>query len=205
MPSFINPNYFLGLRITSSSILEKIGKLQTELISKNEVLSNYIEPPCKAHVTLSVMHLEDDELETCKSMLQEKFKPNLSEADRTLTFEGLGRFGNRVLFVKPHTGIESLQKMHEDLQNLLIESELKTEVGRDFHPHVTMFKTSRPKSGRKRNNETKEKLGLDDELLEEFKDLHFGEEIVEEIQLLSMTKPKAEDGYYHCEASFSLC
>jgi len=185
--------------------LEKIDKLQTDLIAKNEVLAKYIEPPCKAHITLSVMHLDDEELETCKNMLQEKYKQSLSEAERTLSFEGIGRFGNRVLFVKPNTGIESLQKMQLELQNLLIESDLKTEVGRDYHPHVTLFKTSKPKGGRKRNNKGKDKLGFDDELIEEFKDLDFGEEIVEDIQLLSMNKPKAEDGYYHCEASFSLC
>ena len=185
--------------------MEKIDKLQNELIAKNEVLSKHIEPPCKAHITLSVMNLDDDDLETCKNMLQEKFKPNLTEADRTLTFEGIGRFGNRVLFVKPNLGIESLKKMHLELQNLLIESEIKTEVGREYNPHVTLFKTSKPKGGRKRNSKGKDKTGFDDDLIEEFKDINFGEEIVEEIQLLSMNKPKAEDGYYHCEASFSLC
>ena len=64
-----------------------------------------------------------------------------------------------------------------------------------------MFKVRVHGKGRRKkrdsgNNSPKNLKDCDVDDLEQF---YIGEEVIDKIQLLSMDKPKDEDGYYYCE------
>ena len=204
MGPFNKANYFIGLRITNTQVLERIGGLQSELISKFEYMKKHEEAPSKSHITLAVMHLSDDEsVDQCRTLL-EQFKPQYSREERTISFTGLGAFGSKVLFAKPDKGIEFLKKLRSDLHEVLSESDdIKVlEKEREFNPHLTLFKLRNERRGRK-GEAGKSKISLGDDI-NSYSDYDFGEQIADEIELLSMNKKKAEDGYYHSEGKFSL-
>ena len=47
-------------------------------------------------------------------------------------------------------------------------------------------------------------LNIPESLYKEISTFEFGEQTVEGLELLSMTKPKDDDGYYHCFLSCSF-
>ena len=61
---------------------------------------------------------------------------------------------------------------------------------RAFSPHLTIAKVS--KSSRKGVKQ------IDKETYSEFVDAEFGSDVVRGLELLSMSEPVGEDGYYHC-------
>merc|ERR1719154_417390 len=136
-------------------------------------------------------------------MIEEKFKPDYSLTDRTIAFKGVGVFGSKVLFAKPDVESEFLSRLRSDLHNVLEECEdiHLFEKNRKFNPHVTMFKV-RHERRRGKKSEGNNKIEVGD--IDGLSDYEFGKEIAEEIELLSMDKPKAADGYYFSEGYFPL-
>ena len=78
--------------------------------------------------------------------------------------------------------------VREEFSNHGIES----TDDRPFTAHLTVAKTSMGKGGKKRVRI------IPSESYEAFGDEEFGRESVREIELLSMTEPVDEEGYYHC-------
>ena len=210
MPGFKKPNYFLGVKITNPALLENVDKIQKQIIAENTGVAAFLEPPSKSHITLAVMNLSPDEVEACGSLIAEKFKPGFTVKQRTIQFRGIGNFGSRVLFSKPDEeceGFNTLHKIREQLQNILLEAGYGViEVEKEYHPHLTMFKVRGHGKGRrkKRDSGNNSPKNLKDCDVDDLKQFYFGEEIIDKIQLLSMDKPKDEDGYYYCEKSFPL-
>lgn len=199
--SQFKPNYFLGLRITNHTILENIEKFQNDIISSNEDIKNFAVASCKSHVTLPVLQLDkkSEDLEKCIRLLTENLKIKTQEHDNKVKFQGVGRFGSRVLFAKPVTGVSFLQSIFSLSQKILTDAGIKVENKIQYNPHLTLFKV---KSGRrKRDDEFNNKIEVD---IHKFDDFVFGEEKVSEVLLLSMNKEKADDGFYYKEASFPI-
>ena len=195
------------MRITNPTILENISKLQAELISKDESFKKHLEAPSKAHVTLAILNLNEETLEDCKSVLNNSFKPSYSESLRTVSFKGVGQFSKRVIFAKPSENIEFLRTLREDLLDIFSDHNIDVlEQDREFNPHLTLFKIRREKRRkRKKSGEDtkKDKLDIEDDQ-DNNSDYNFGEQVFDELELLSMNKAKAEDGYYFSEAKCSL-
>ncbi len=199
-------NYFIGVRLADPDILSNIESFQQDYASANEELAKSIEAPSKAHITINVLHLKEEELEACAALIREKFSLSLTDEERTLKIEGVDKFGSRVVWAKPTGGVEFLEKLRRELITILLEGKLDVrEVDRKFEPHVTMFKTqfrgSRNRNKRK-SGETEKKRQLGDDM-DLYSDTLFGEEVIKEFQLLSMNK-SLKDGYYHVEATFTL-
>ena len=197
-------NYFFGVRLTNPDILSNIESFQQEYASANEELLKDIEAPSKAHITINVLYLKEEEVEPCADLIREKLSLSLTDEERTLKIQGVDKFGSRVVWAKPIGGVEFLEKLRRELFRILLEGKFDVrEVDRKFEPHVTMFKTQfrGSRSNRRKSGEEKKKrLGDDIDL---YSDTLFGEDIIKEFQLLSMNKP-LKDGYYHSEATFSL-
>ena len=70
-----------------------------------------------------------------------------------------------------------------------------------FKPHLTLMKLSKMKKPKKGEKRLKK---IPPELYENYKLAHFGTQNVQNIQLLSMTKPVREDGYYFTQHTFPL-
>ena len=84
-------------------------------------------------------------------------------------------------------------------ENSLIDSYPKEE---DFTPHLTVMKLSRMDfKKRKLNNIKKIPIDL---YVDKWQNQHFGYQNINSIQLLSMTKPVQENGYYFCQHTFPL-
>ena len=193
-------NYFFGVRVKNADILSNIEKFQKDYISANEDLSKHIEEPSKAHITLNVLHLKEEEVEPCSKLIREKLVLSLTDDERrTLKIQGVDKFGSRVVWAKPVGGVEFLEKLRQELIRILLEGGFDArEVDRKFEPHVTMFKT---RGSRKKDGEEKKRQLGDD--IEDYSDTLFGEDIIKEFELLSMNKP-CKEGYYHSEATFTL-
>ena len=197
-------NYFFGVRLTNPEILSSIASFQQDYISVNEQLSKQIEEPSKAHITINVLHLKEEEVEPCANLIREKLSLSLTDEERTLKIKGVDKFGSRVVWAKPTEGIEFLEKLRKELNTILLEGGFDVrEVDRKFAPHVTMFKTRFRGSRKRRKSGDLNKRQLGDDI-DIYSDTLFGEDVINEFQLLSMNKP-SKDGYYHSEATFALC
>ena len=201
-------NYFFGVRIKNKDILSNIESFQKDYISANEELKKNIEEPSKAHITLNVLYLKEEEVEPCANLIREKLKLSLpdeeTEERRTLKIQGVDKFGSRVVWAKPVGGVDFLLKLRQEIIRILLEGGFDArEVDRKFEPHVTMFKTrgyGGSRSKKKSGEEKKRQLGDD---IDDYSDTVFGEDFIKEFELLSMNKP-CKDGYYHSEATFTL-
>lgn len=178
--------------------------MQTELISRHESLARHVEAASKAHVTLAVLHLSEEAVEDCKAALS-SFKPSYPEEDRTVNFTGIGLFSKRVVFAKPSSNIEFLKNLRAEVLSTLISGNIAVlEADREFNPHVTLFKIGRERKRRKSGEDkSKNKLDIEEER-DNYSEYNFGDQVFNEMELLSMNKAKAADGYYFSEGQFSL-
>ena len=69
---------------------------------------------------------------------------------------------------------------------------LPSTESRAFNPHLTVAKVSKARRKRKGIKH------IEEETYSSFLNASFGSEVVSAIELLSMTEPTSEDGYYHC-------
>ena len=72
---------------------------------------------------------------------------------------------------------------------------LPTTDNRKFNSHLTVAKLSNASRGDRRALGGR---GIPSDSFTALKDEHFGEQIVEGLELLSMNEPEDEDGYYYC-------
>merc|ERR1712098_916643 len=187
---------------TNQNILDNIDEFQNDLIASNENLKNFVEPPCKSHVTLPVLQLDrkTEEVEKCVKLLSENLKIEVPDRGNKVKFQGVGKFGSRVIFAKPVTGALFLQSIFSLTKNILVQGGIKAEDKREYNPHLTLFKVR--KERRKKSDKSNNKIEVED--ISKFDDFVFGEETISEILLLSMNKEKADDGFYFQEAAFSI-
>ena len=71
---------------------------------------------------------------------------------------------------------------------------LPSTDSRSFNPHLTIAKVSRSSKVR----------GIEPELYSELVDTEFGRETIIGLELLSMTDPPTDEGYYHCFERYSF-
>ena len=94
------------------------------------------------------------------------------------------------------------------VKSVFTASELSIEGGKDFVPHLTVAKMSQSASGRKKKKKNSKRgnylRGIDRSAYVELLEMEFGSQRIEGLELLSMTLPPAEDGYYHCFERYSF-
>ena len=102
------------------------------------------------------------------------------------------------------------------IESVFVSKDLSSSSTTNFSPHLTIAKMSkkpRPrayygrrhkkhhkKSKAKGGSESKdnELRGIDHSVYAELLETEFGRQTIEGLELLSMTHPAVEDGYYHC-------
>ena len=133
---------------------------------------------------------------------KEVFEKVIQEVDMKLwnndsfyvEFAGVGSFDNKVLFGAPVSGREILEYLNKSLYAGFDESGFVCESG--FTPHITLVKT--------KFKEGKAIGGIPSGCLEQVKTKYFGIQPIRSVQLLSMKKPKTEEGYFFCEKEINL-
>ena len=197
-PKRIMPNYFIAIRVSNPVIHSGVKIVQDSVVSHNEKLMPALIPLATLHLTLLVLHLEDEEkiqkatevLHQCRTSLE----PVLLNSALTLNFAGLDNFRHQVLFVKlcGEEGIVRLNTVANVVRDTFAKEGIPSTDSRDFSPHLTVMKLTCSPKLRKRGIR---KIPL--ESYATWTDFDFGEERVTSLHLCSMNK-KEEDGFYKC-------
>ncbi|KAL1284240.1 A-kinase anchor protein 7 isoform gamma [Trichinella pseudospiralis] len=172
------PNYFAAFQIKNAEILNRLKIVQEVLVDNDIKAKDCLVKLSKSHLTLFVMHLDEVHcLHEAKNALQAAAKL-IRESDiksLTLDFEGLQEIRKMVVNSFKEYGI------------------LSTDKSEHFTPHLTIAKAGK----------LQKKFKFDPASYEEFVDMHFGEEVVTDLQLLKM-KSENKDSYYDCVAEISV-
>ena len=197
-PKRIMPNYFIAIRVSNPLIHSGVKIVQDSIVSHDEKLKPALIPLATLHLTLLVLHLEDEEkiqkaievLHQCRTSLE----PVMLNSALTLNFAGLNHFRHQVLFVKlcGEEGIVRLNTVANVVRDTFAKEGIPSTDSRDFSPHLTVMKLTRSPKLRKRGIR---KIPL--ESYATWTDFDFGEERVTSLHLCSMNK-KEEDGFYKC-------
>ena len=204
-PKRITPNYFLAIRVSSPQIHSAIKIVQDSITTHNEKLTPALIPLATLHLTIMVIHLENDEqiqratevLNQCKISLDHILQNNAL----TMTFSGLDHFNHQVLYAKLCGGedMEALKSVVNIVRETFTKEGIPSTDSREFSPHLTVMKLSRnPKLKRKGIKK------IPEESYASWVDMSFGEEPVNAVHLCSMNKKREKDGFYKCEATVTF-
>ena len=199
------PNWFLALQFDNREILDNIKTMQNDVTELQPNLRRACVPVEKSHITLFVFYVEnvDKVIEIVSEVVSSHEFRNERQIDTCIEVNGTGHFKNQVVFAKIILS-QKLRDLWKDIgmklaENSLIDSYPKEE---DFTPHLTILKLSRMDfKKRKLNNIKKIPIDL---YVDKWQNQHFGYQNINSIQLLSMTKPVQENGYYFCQHTFPL-
>ncbi|XP_071118097.1 uncharacterized protein [Haliotis cracherodii] len=198
IPRKPSPNYFVAVQITNPQIHSGLSQVQQEVMAVNHKMREVMIKLPTLHITLMVMNLQTEEdiarasaaLSESGSELRERFKtlPVLEVA-------GLGTFRNQVVFAKvsPGDALDDLTHIHGCVTNKMADHGVVSTETRGLTPHITIMKMSMAKPAFRRSVAKK----IDLSLYSKFKDMTFGTETVQRLQLCAMLKPKVTSGYYH--------
>lgn len=197
-PKRIVPNYFIAIRVSNPVIHSGVKIVQDSIVSHDENLKPALIPLATLHLTLLVLHLEDEEkiqkatevLHQCRTSLE----PVLLNSALTLNFAGLDNFRHQVLFVKlcGEERIVRLNTVANVVRDTFAKEGIPSTDSREFSPHLTVMKLTRSPKLRKRGIRK-----IPSESYATWTDFDFGEERVSSLHLCSMNK-KEEDGFYKC-------
>ena len=138
----------------------------------------------------------------------------------TIKLEGVGHFSNSVIFAKPKfVEKENFEMLWQTLRKHLIEKKFISENDskqrissfEDFSPHVTLLKMSRiykQNRNKRRRKDDKQVVPrkFPNGCTEDMQEKQFGEQMVDRIELLSLTKEGKKGGfpYYFCQQEFFI-
>ncbi|CAH3039267.1 unnamed protein product [Porites lobata] len=155
-PKRIIPNYFIAIRVSNPVIHSGVKIVQDSIVSHDENLKPALIPLATLHLTLLVLHLEDEEkiqkatevLHQCRTSLE----PVLLNSALTLNFAGLDNFRHQVLFVKlcGEEGIVRLNTVANVVRDTFAKEGIPSTDSREFSPHLTVMKLTRSPKLRKR-------------------------------------------------------
>ena len=200
-PKIQKPNWFLALQFDNREILDNVKTMQKDVIELQPNLSKACVPVEKSHITLFVFYVQN--VDKVIEIVSEVVSSHEFQNDTCITVNGTGHFKSQVVFAKM-TLDQKIRDLWKEIgmklaENSLIDSYPKEE---DFTPHLTVLKLSRMDfKKRKLNNIKKIPIDL---YVDKWQNQHFGYQNINSIQLLSMTKPVQENGYYFCQHTFPL-
>lgn len=200
-PKKIVPNYFVAIRVSNPHIHSGVKIVQDSIVAQNEKIKPALIPLATLHLTLLVVHLDDDKqiqkaidiLHGCRSSLE----PILLNSALRLNFSGLDQFRHQLLFVKVdgEEEIATLKSVADIIRETFAKEGIPSTDSRDFNPHLTVMKLTRSPKLRKKGIRK-----IPAESYSSWIDLSFGEEPVRALHLCSMNA-KDKDGFYKCVTS----
>ncbi|KAJ8385900.1 hypothetical protein AAFF_G00178620 [Aldrovandia affinis] len=199
------PNYFVSIPITNPKIKEGIQVVQDLVIQKDHRYSRALIPVGSLHITLLVTYLSNEEEVSMATFAVAQMKQTLLDLlqgrELVLPFSGIGQFRNEVAFAQLAEGehVSTLTEIAEAVRKAFEERGVSSGDSKAFTPHLTFMKLSR--APKLRSQGVKK---IDPEAYGSFVQHSFGEETVSRLDLCSMLKKKAADGYYHCETSVTF-
>ena len=214
------PNYFIAIRISDRGIHSNVEKVQNEVVSYDKRLKPFRIPLEALHLTLFVMHLEDErQIEKAKEILQQckttLRKSVLASGPFKFKFKGLDYFPPekrsdpqkqlrdppkrvpKILYVKPaeEEGNTRLYDMANVVRNTFTEKGIPSADPREWIPHIAVIKL--------RRNDSKVSE-IPEESFKASKVMDFGEEQISSLYLCPNGEKKAPDGFYSWEEKIDL-
>lgn len=196
------PNWFLAIQFDNPEILNKVKDIQNDVIEQEPKLRTACVPVPKSHLSLFVFNTQD--VEKVIEIVSEVVSNHEFNEDRPnetcIEVNGTGNFRNEVVFAKM-TLNQKLQDLWHNIGLKLVENSIISKM-ENFTPHMTLMKLSRMDFKVRKKNEIKK---IPVELYaDKWQNQYFGCQKINSVQLLSMTKPPQENGYYFCQHTFPL-
>ena len=193
------PNYFVCVRITDSQIVEKLEALQESVLEVEPQYDECCIKPTALHVTLCTLGLDTlEQVSSARRVLEDASGELRAMALKNivLTIKGVSNFNDRVMYGQVHHKQEFTDFV-ERIRTIFCESGFEMRDDRDYVPHMTIMKVSRPMERRLLRKT------IDPAIYETAKDMYFGSETLSAVHLCSM-KERTQDGFYVCAASVDL-
>ncbi|CAG7834713.1 unnamed protein product [Allacma fusca] len=215
-------NHFVAIQITNFKIKEQVQEVQNKILSSTlpvgfnsksnkdfveedsaVVFKDTMERLESLHFTMGVIGTSaKEEIERAQQAVEscwKKHKCLLENDPINLNILGLGHFGNKVIFAKIQNDehISRLKALADDLR-LEFDNSNIFQASNPFQPHMTIAKMSKSKTLYKKKIKS-----FPREIWNDYELHYFGEQPLESLQLLAMTRdPKTN--YYKMIADYKL-
>ncbi|KAI9559913.1 hypothetical protein GHT06_013920 [Daphnia sinensis] len=203
-PRAAAPNHFFAVRISDCQIVQAVHNVHSTILEQEPVLKKALVPPSTLHITLAVAHLSTTEdVVKANQVLQESvrlFSARLPNSQLDIHLAQMGHFNNKVIYARikeESDGAEHLNHLWKSLRDGCQTAGISLIDGDRFTPHVTLLKMSKDPRLRRKGIKA-----VASHLYEKHVDCVFGRQVVESVQLLSMTDPKDDEGYYALKGEF---
>ena len=167
-----------------------LAKVHQSCTKFSPQLGSLCVPTIRAHITLLVTHVPEDKLQVAKDLINTALKTN---SNLTTKFEvklkGVNSFNETGIYAEVGKGSDTLKELNKVLESTFRAAGFRgTYMTRHdtYTPHVTIMRGG----------------VIPRQAYQDVANSSFGTKEITGIQLLSMTKPFAMDGYYYCEEDF---
>ena len=191
------PNYFLAIQVKNPQIRMNASLMQKHVIETNPKLTKALIKQNSFHLTLKILHLKNNtEIEHVKSAFVktiEKYRQNFTNEKLYLDFQGIGDFFEQIIYAKlenEEVVNTRLNPIIEEISKKITKSGVRIVNQENWKPHLTLVDLRKVKKLRK------EARKLHPSLTSNFKNMKFGRELVNGLQLLSIFGPKSQENYY---------
>ena len=116
---------------------------QQDLVKTDPSLAEFLVSVKKAHITLLVFRVEEEEMEKARiifdTVVKEKIINHFNEGDVfDVQFEGVGAFEEQIVFIIPISGVKRMKYMNQELLKAFTTAGFNCDPM--FTPHVTLVK-----------------------------------------------------------------
>ncbi|CAB4056287.1 unnamed protein product [Lepeophtheirus salmonis] len=166
--------HFIAIQVKDPQILSGIEEVQNSVREHEEILRDCCMDNRLIHLTLEMLRLDGNE-------------------EIELQIEGLGTFGQRVLYAKVNPTDQMLfNQLHSIILSAIKESSPKVKTTNKFEyvPHITITKVSRPIS------KIRHSKYIPGSYYSQFDQKSFGKFVVDNIKLCVIENDRGSDGFY---------
>jgi len=206
IPEEVRSTHFLAIKIEEPEIIENVVKVQKNIVDREEVLQECCMKRGLLHVTLAMLRIRGEEGAAEAKQIVRSLEAKLSKvvADKEqskLRVENLNNFGQRVVYAEvtpiDNSSFNLFVKKVRDAVASASENVVLTNSF-DFIPHLTLAKVSRPIARLRRSKY------IDSSYYEEFTNMKFGEQSLNNLQLCVIDSATRYDGFYNTLAELKL-
>ena len=139
------PNVFIAVELDNPEIIQKMQDLQDQACQFDPKLKSNAVPLKKAHITLLVANVQEEELPKARAVISKTFRDNLAkivpENQFTVEIKGVDSFGEKVVFAEIDQGKSFLMQLNEELLRAFEDADFDCDSR--YTPHVTILKVKK--------------------------------------------------------------
>ncbi|KAI8815972.1 kinase A anchor protein [Fimicolochytrium jonesii] len=190
----LQPNYFLSLRLQGMELEKNFCSFYKRTAEQFAGLQSFLINPATMHLTMFVMHLPKDHIESAVDLLKDArslLDDSLQGRAPTIHLAGASTFGNRVVYATPSPShdLETLADLQRALQDRFRDAGIILVGNKpQWTPHCTLMKM--------RGGSGNAGASIPPESWSAYKDFTWGNASIAGIDLCSMLHQKEADGYY---------